>query len=74
MPGLPANSGEFEQNPMSAYLGDVYTVGVNLAGLPGISVPCGSIGSLKAGMQIIGKPFAESGLFQIAETVEKLAD
>ena len=51
---------------------DIYTIGVNLAGLPGISVPCGFTKSgLPIGMQLIGQPFNEAGLLAIAQAYEK---
>jgi aspartyl-tRNA(Asn)/glutamyl-tRNA(Gln) amidotransferase subunit A len=72
-PVLPVRQGTFEQDQMAAYLGDVYTVGVNLSGLPGISIPAGKIGNLYAGLQVIGKPFAEEEVFQVAAAVEELS-
>ncbi|HXA14345.1 MAG TPA: amidase family protein, partial [Opitutaceae bacterium] len=51
---------------------DIYTIGVNLAGLPGISVPCGfSKSGLPIGLQIIGQPFKEADLLAIARTYEQ---
>ena len=61
-----------EADPAAAYLGDVYTVPVNIAGLPAISVPCGNGGSgLPIGMQLIGRPFCEETLLSLAEIYEK---
>ena len=52
--------GESLGDPIKMYLGDIYTISVNLAGLPGISVPCGLDGKgLPIGMQLIGRPFEE---------------
>ena len=54
------------------YLSDIYTIGVNLAGLPGISVPCGfTRGRLPIGLQIIGKPFGEADMLAIARAYER---
>ena len=54
------------------YLSDIYTIGVNLAGLPGISIPCGFTQSkLPVGLQIIGQPFREADLLAIAHTYEQ---
>ena len=54
------------------YLSDVYTISTNLAGLPGISVPCGlSSSGLPIGMQLIGKAFDESNLLQIANAYDR---
>ena len=63
--------GEKLDDPLKMYLSDIYTVSVNLAGLPGISIPCGTDSrSLPIGMQIIGKPFDESFILRIARFVE----
>ena len=48
------------------YLSDIFTVSVNLAGLPAISVPCGNIDGLPVGFQVIGKPFEEERIMEIA--------
>lgn len=59
-------------DPLAMYLLDIYTIGVNLAGLPGISVPCGFTKSgLPIGMQLIGQPFQEANLLSIAHTYEQ---
>ncbi len=65
--------GERADDPMAMYLSDVYTVTANLAGLPAVSVPCGhdAIG-LPIGLQIIGKPFDEARILQVARMVEDL--
>jgi len=59
-------------DPLAMYLCDIYTIGVNLAGLPAISVPCGFTKSgLPIGMQLIGQPFNEAGLLAIAHAYER---
>ncbi len=64
--------GEKAADPLAMYLSDIYTIGVNLAGLPGVSVPCGfSKTGLPIGLQIIGRPFAEAELLAIARTYEQ---
>ena len=64
--------GEKAADPLAMYLNDIYTIGVNLAGLPGISLPCGfTKGRLPIGLQIIGQPFAEAGLLAIAQAYER---
>jgi len=63
--------GEKIKDPLSMYLVDVYTVSVNLAGLPALSLPCGKAGSLPVGLQIIGKPFEENRILEIGEIFEK---
>ncbi len=64
--------GEKVSDPLAMYLNDIYTIGVNLAGLPGISVPCGFTGGgLPIGLQVIGQPFQESALLAIARAYEQ---
>ena len=63
--------GEKLEDPLTMYLSDVYTVSVNLAGLPAISVPCGSDSEgLPIGAQIIGRPFEEEQVLRLAHAVE----
>lgn len=65
--------GEKIDDPLELYLSDIYTVSANLAGIPGISVPCGfSSKKLPIGLQILGKPFDEETLLRLAYTVESL--
>lgn len=67
--------GEKVDDPIQMYLSDVYTLSVNLTGLPGIVVPCGlSSERLPIGLQIIGKPFDEQTLFRTAYTFEQNTD
>lgn len=64
--------GESLSDPIKMYLGDIYTVSVNLAGLPGISVPVGlDSGELPVGMQIIGNCFEENKIIRAAYTLEQ---
>ena len=64
--------GESLSDPLAMYLGDIYTVSVNLAGLPGISVPCGSTGEgLPVGVQILADCFKEKTILQAAYTLEQ---
>ena len=58
-------------DPLSAYLLDVYTIPVNLAGLPAISVPCGFSDGLPVGLQLIGKPLGEESLLRASYTFEQ---
>jgi aspartyl-tRNA(Asn)/glutamyl-tRNA(Gln) amidotransferase subunit A len=54
-------------DPLAMYLADIYTISANLAGIPGISVPCGfSAEGLPIGMQMMGRHFAEGRLLQVA--------
>jgi aspartyl-tRNA(Asn)/glutamyl-tRNA(Gln) amidotransferase subunit A len=67
--------GEKTSNPLSMYLSDIYTISVNLAGVPAISIPCGfAKNGLPIGLQIIGKPFDEEMLFRIAHSYEQSTD
>lgn len=59
-------------DPLALYLCDIYTIGANLAGLPGISLPCGfSSAGLPLGLQLIGQPFEEANLLSIASAYEQ---
>jgi len=63
--------GEKAADPLAMYLSDIYTIGVNLAGLPGLSLPCGFTRSgLPIGLQIIGQPFKEAELLGVARAYE----
>ena len=64
--------GAKSSNPLEMYLSDIYTISVNLATLPGISVPCGlDDDGLPAGLQLIGRPFDEEGLLRTAHFYEQ---
>ena len=64
--------GEKASDPLSMYLCDVYTVGANLAGLPGLSLPCGfTSGGLPVGLQVLGKPLDDLGVLQAGRAVER---
>ena len=59
-------------NPINMYLNDVFTVSINLAGLPALSLPIGlSQNGLPLGMQLIGKPFDEVTIFRVAAKIEE---
>jgi len=67
--------GEKMDDPLTMYLSDVFTVNCNLAGIPGISLPCGFSSSvLPIGLQILGKPFDEEAIFRVAYTFEQNTD
>jgi aspartyl-tRNA(Asn)/glutamyl-tRNA(Gln) amidotransferase subunit A len=78
MPVSPTTAfkrGEKVADPLQMYLADVYTIGANLAGVPGISVPCGFDGEgLPIGLQILGPVFAEEKLLRIARMFEAQTD
>jgi aspartyl-tRNA(Asn)/glutamyl-tRNA(Gln) amidotransferase subunit A len=61
-------------DPITMYLNDIYTIGANLAGLPAISVPCGFVGALPVGMQIIGPVFSEARLLNVAHRYQLETD
>src|SRR5262245_17045224 len=61
-------------DPITMYLNDIYTIAANLAGLPGIAVPCGFVDGLPVGMQIIGPTFAEARLFTAAHAYQRETD
>ena len=64
--------GEKVADPLAMYLSDIYTISANLAGLPGISVPCGlSHGGLPIGVQFLGKPFDEETVLRVAHAYEQ---
>ncbi len=64
--------GESLSDPIKMYLGDIYTISINLAGLPGLSIPCGvDTKGLPIGLQLIGDCFKEKNLIQAAYTYEK---
>lgn len=66
---------EKANDPLSMYLSDIYTISVNLAGIPAISVPCGfSKKGMPVGMQVITKAFDESMMFRIAYSYEQSSD
>jgi aspartyl-tRNA(Asn)/glutamyl-tRNA(Gln) amidotransferase subunit A len=67
--------GEKMDDPLAMYLADIFTVNCNLAGIPGISIPCGfSSSELPIGLQLLGKPFDEESLFRVAYTFEQNTD
>jgi len=70
-PFLPFKIGEKIEDPLSMYLVDIYTVSINLAGLPALSLPVGKVGDLPVGLQIIGKPFEEDIILETGNFFEK---
>jgi aspartyl-tRNA(Asn)/glutamyl-tRNA(Gln) amidotransferase subunit A len=70
-PSAAFKFGEKVNDPLSMYLSDIATIPVNLAGLPGISVPCGLAAGLPVGLQLVADEFAEQKLLQIAAAVER---
>ena len=73
-PGPAFGIGEVSGDPIQMYLNDIFTVTVNMAGLPGISVPAGlSSEGTPLGLQLIGRPFDEATLFRAAQAIEDAA-
>jgi aspartyl-tRNA(Asn)/glutamyl-tRNA(Gln) amidotransferase subunit A len=71
-PTVAFRLGEKITDPLAMYLSDLYTIPVNMAGLPGLSVPCGLSSGLPVGLQLIGPPFSEPVLLRVGYAVEKL--
>ena len=71
-PTVAFNIGERTEDPVSMYLSDIYTIAVNLAGLPGMSVPVGFADNLPVGLQIIGNYFEESRLLNVAHQYQQV--
>ncbi|MGH7429413.1 MAG: amidase family protein, partial [Candidatus Methylomirabilaceae bacterium] len=67
--------GEKTEDPLQMYLSDIFTISVNLAGLPAISIPCGyTKAGLPIGLQLIGKPFDEVAILNVAHAFEQATD
>ena len=81
-PTPPFRLGEKTDDPLQMYLADIFTVSVNLVGLPGISVPCGLVDAprsdgadrLPVGLQFVGKMFDEATILRVAEAFERTTD
>jgi aspartyl-tRNA(Asn)/glutamyl-tRNA(Gln) amidotransferase subunit A len=61
-------------DPITMYLNDIYTIGANLAGLPAMSIPCGFVGRLPVGLQIVGPHFGEEKILSAAHAFQKETD
>ena len=70
-PTLPFAIGQKSNDPVAMYLSDIFMCPVNIAGVPAVNVPCGFVGDLPVGMQIIGPQFGEERIYQIASIYEK---
>ena len=73
-PSTAFKLGEKAADPVQMYLSDIYTIAVNLAGLPGMSIPCGFVGGLPVGLQLVGNYFAESQLLNVAHRYQQATD
>jgi aspartyl-tRNA(Asn)/glutamyl-tRNA(Gln) amidotransferase subunit A len=70
-PTVAFKLGEKAEDPLAMYLSDVLTIPSNLAGLPGLSIPCGLSGGLPVGFQLIGAQFSENTLFHVGHALEQ---
>jgi aspartyl-tRNA(Asn)/glutamyl-tRNA(Gln) amidotransferase subunit A len=73
-PTVPFKIGERADDPLAMYLSDVCTLPINIAGVPGISIPAGFVDGLPVGMQIIGKHFSEETLLRVAYAYEQATE
>ena len=73
-PTVPFKIGEKTDDPLAMYLSDVCTLPINIAGVPGISIPAGFVDGLPVGMQIIGKHFREETLLRVAYAYEQATE
>jgi len=73
-PSTAFRIGEKSTDPVQMYLSDIYTVAVNLAGLPAMSIPCGFADGLPVGLQLIGNYFAEARLLNVAHRFQQATD
>jgi aspartyl-tRNA(Asn)/glutamyl-tRNA(Gln) amidotransferase subunit A len=73
-PTVAFKIGEKVDDPLQMYLSDIFTLSVNLAGICGISIPCGFADGLPVGLQIIGKPFAEDIILRVAYAYEQATE
>ena len=73
-PTVPFKIGEKVDDPLQMYLSDVCTLPINIAGIPGLSVPAGFVDGLPVGMQILGKPFSEEVLLRIGYAYEQATE
>ena len=61
-------------DPITMYLYDIYTIGANLAGLPGMSIPCGFVDDLPVGLQLVGPHFSEARMLNVAHRYQTETD
>jgi len=66
--------GEKSSDPLKMYLSDVYTVTAPLAGIPGVSLPCGEVEGLPVGLQLLGPPLGEASILRVADAYQRVTD
>ena len=77
MPTTPTPAfrlGEKTADPLQMYLEDIFTVPANLAGIPGLSIPCGFAAGLPAGLQLLARPFDEEALLRLGAAYQAETD
>jgi aspartyl-tRNA(Asn)/glutamyl-tRNA(Gln) amidotransferase subunit A len=70
-PTVAFKIGEKAENPLAMYLSDLLTIPANMAGLPGLSIPCGLSDGLPVGLQILGPQFSENLMFRAGHALER---
>lgn len=73
-PTVAFRLGDKVDDPIAMYLSDIFTLTVNLAGLPGLVVPCGFSENMPVGLQLIGKPFDEATLLRVGDAYQRITD
>ncbi|MGD2117828.1 MAG: Asp-tRNA(Asn)/Glu-tRNA(Gln) amidotransferase subunit GatA [Chromatiales bacterium] len=73
-PSTAFKIGEKADDPVTMYLSDIYTIATNLAGLPGMSIPCGPVNGMPVGLQLIGNYFDEPRLLNVAHRYQQVTD
>jgi aspartyl-tRNA(Asn)/glutamyl-tRNA(Gln) amidotransferase subunit A len=73
-PEVAFRVGAKTSDPLKMYLSDIYTVSANLAGIPGLSVPCGFASDLPVGLQLLGRPLDEATLLRVADAYQRRSD
>ena len=70
-PEVAFELGAKTSDPLAMYLSDIYTVSANLAGIPGVSIPCGFVQGLPVGLQLMGPALGEATLLRVADAFER---
>ncbi len=73
-PTVAFKVGQKADDPLAMYLSDVFTVTANMAGIPGLVVPCGFSEGLPIGLQLLGRPFAEAMLLRVGDAYQRVTD
>jgi aspartyl-tRNA(Asn)/glutamyl-tRNA(Gln) amidotransferase subunit A len=66
--------GEKADDPLAMYLADVCTLPISLAGVPGLTIPCGFSDGLPVGLQLVGRPFDEATLLRVGDAYQRVTD